>query len=89
VLLLLLLLLLLQAAQAKGYSSMVLDTLERLTAANSLYEQLGFERTTAYYHNPLPGEHMHRTASITRVMNVVVIDSHSSSIEVAAAPPLS
>jgi hypothetical protein len=54
--LLLLPLLLLQAAQAKGYSSMVLDTLERLTAANKLYEELGFERTTAYYHNPLPGE---------------------------------
>jgi ribosomal protein S18 acetylase RimI-like enzyme len=38
-----------------GHSSMVLDTLERLSAANRLYERLGFERTAAYYDNPLPG----------------------------------
>lgn len=38
-----------------GYSSMVLDTLERLTAAIKLYESLGFARVEGYYPNPLPG----------------------------------
>lgn len=38
-----------------GYSSMVLDTLDRLSSANRLYQQLGFEQTPAYYTNPLPG----------------------------------
>ncbi|KAF6263502.1 acyl-CoA N-acyltransferase [Scenedesmus sp. NREL 46B-D3] len=42
-------------AGGMGYSSMVLDTLERLTSANRLYEQLGFEKIAAYYDNPLPG----------------------------------
>jgi putative acetyltransferase len=44
-----------KAAQAKGYTTMVLDTLERLTAAVKLYQQLGYGPTQAYYHNPLPG----------------------------------
>jgi ribosomal protein S18 acetylase RimI-like enzyme len=43
------------AAQQIGYSHMVLDTLESLTAANRLYEGLGFVRRAAYYNNPLPG----------------------------------
>lgn len=38
-----------------GYQTMVLDTLERLQPALQLYTQLGFTRTAAYYHNPLPG----------------------------------
>lgn len=43
------------AAQEAGYARMVLDTLDTLTAANRLYEGLGFVRRDAYYHNPLPG----------------------------------
>jgi predicted N-acetyltransferase YhbS len=38
-----------------GYSAMVLDTLEKLSAAVHLYESLGFVRTEPYYDNPLPG----------------------------------
>jgi ribosomal protein S18 acetylase RimI-like enzyme len=43
------------AAQEAGYTRMLLDTLDTLTAANRLYEDLGFVRRDAYYHNPLPG----------------------------------
>ena len=38
-----------------GYTTMVLDTLDKLTAAIRLYQELGFKRTEPYYHNPLPG----------------------------------
>jgi ribosomal protein S18 acetylase RimI-like enzyme len=40
-------------AKELGYKTMVLDTLERLQPALKLYTQLGFERTGAYYQNPL------------------------------------
>lgn len=42
------------AARRLGYKSVVLDTLERLEAANGIYEAAGFRRRGAYYHNPLP-----------------------------------
>jgi putative acetyltransferase len=37
-----------------GYSTMVLDTLNRLETAIRLYESLGFVRTGPYYENPIP-----------------------------------
>ncbi len=43
-----------RAAAEAGYTDIVLDTLERLEAANKLYSQLGFKQIDAYYHNPLP-----------------------------------
>ena len=46
---------LINEAKAKGYSKMVLDTLERLQAAIQLYQMNGFNHTSAYYANPLPG----------------------------------
>jgi putative acetyltransferase len=45
---------LLQEAQLLGYTTMKLDTLERLQAAIQLYQKFGFETVTAYYDNPLP-----------------------------------
>jgi ribosomal protein S18 acetylase RimI-like enzyme len=42
-------------ARAAGYRVMVLDTLERLTAARGIYARLGFVERAAYYKNPLPG----------------------------------
>lgn len=42
------------AARQCGYTCMVLDTLQSLTAANKLYEGLGFAQRDAYYPNPLP-----------------------------------
>ena len=38
-----------------NYSRIVLDTLDRLSAAMAIYESLGFVRTRPYYQNPLPG----------------------------------
>ena len=38
-----------------GYSTMLLDTLDRLKAAMMIYESLGFVRTEPYYRNPLAG----------------------------------
>jgi GNAT superfamily N-acetyltransferase len=46
---------LIQEAQMLGYTTMKLDTLERLQAALKLYLKYGFETVTAYYDNPLPG----------------------------------
>ena len=43
-----------QAAEA-GYTTMRLDTLDRLAEAMVLYESLGFRRTGPYYDNPLSG----------------------------------
>jgi len=42
-------------ARANGYAKMRLDTLNKLMAANCLYESLGFIKTEPYYDNPLPG----------------------------------
>jgi putative acetyltransferase len=46
---------LIQEAVRIGYSTMVLDTLDRLEAAINLYKSLGFVRTRPYYDNPLSG----------------------------------
>lgn len=45
-----------RAAQA-GYSTMLLDTLDDMEAARSLYETLGFVEVPPYYFNPVPGAH--------------------------------
>jgi len=46
---------LIQEAVGKGYTTMVLDTLDRLKAAINLYQSLGFIGTQPYYDNPLSG----------------------------------
>jgi ribosomal protein S18 acetylase RimI-like enzyme len=40
-------------AKKLNYKTMVLDTLEKLESAISLYKRLGFIETEAYYNNPL------------------------------------
>jgi ribosomal protein S18 acetylase RimI-like enzyme len=45
-----------EASQA-GYSTMLLDTLDDMEAARSLYETLGFVEIPPYYFNPIPGAH--------------------------------
>lgn len=44
---------LLEDAQKRGYTAMVLDTLNKLEKAVRLYSRLGFEVRDAYYDNPL------------------------------------
>ncbi|PPE70984.1 GNAT family N-acetyltransferase [Caldimonas thermodepolymerans] len=48
---------LIDEAQRSGYSVMLLDTLDEMEAARSLYASLGFEEIPPYYYNPLPGAH--------------------------------
>ncbi|WP_119155049.1 GNAT family N-acetyltransferase [Caldimonas tepidiphila] len=48
---------LIDGAQQAGYSVILLDTLDEMEAARSLYATLGFESIPPYYFNPLPGAH--------------------------------
>jgi ribosomal protein S18 acetylase RimI-like enzyme len=45
------------AARVNAYDHVLLDTLDEMEAARTLYEDLGFREIAPYYHNPVPGAH--------------------------------
>ncbi|MGJ7545774.1 GNAT family N-acetyltransferase [Variovorax sp. LT1R16] len=47
----------LDAARGAGYACVLLDTLDDMESARTLYEDLGFTEVPPYYHNPIPGSH--------------------------------
>ncbi len=47
----------LDAARTAGYHCVLLDTLDDMESARTLYEGLGFTSIAPYYHNPIPGAH--------------------------------
>lgn len=50
------------AARLHGYDFVLLDTLDDMEAARTLYEDLGFEEIPPYYHNPIAGAHYLKAA---------------------------
>jgi len=48
---------LIDRATEAGHSAMLLDTLDEMEAARSLYTSLGFVEIAPYYFNPIPGAH--------------------------------
>ena len=47
----------LETARTAGYRCVLLDTLDDMEAARSLYLDLGFVEIPPYYHNPMAGAH--------------------------------
>lgn len=46
-----------EAARLNAYRHVLLDTLDDMEAARSLYTDLGFVEVPPYYHNPIAGAH--------------------------------
>lgn len=49
--------LIMESARLAAYDYVLLDTLDDMEAARTLYEDLGFVEIPPYYHNPIAGAH--------------------------------
>jgi ribosomal protein S18 acetylase RimI-like enzyme len=47
----------LEFASQAAYDCVLLDTLDDMKSARTLYQELGFEEIPPYYHNPIAGAH--------------------------------
>ena len=47
----------LDSARLQDYDCILLDTLDDMESARTLYAELGFEEIPPYYFNPIPGAH--------------------------------
>ncbi len=47
----------LDSARLAGYACILLDTLDDMESARTLYQELGFEEIPPYYFNPIAGAH--------------------------------
>jgi ribosomal protein S18 acetylase RimI-like enzyme len=47
----------LEFARLSAYDCVLLDTLDDMESARTLYQDLGFEEIAPYYHNPIVGAH--------------------------------
>lgn len=50
------------AARLAGYATILLDTLDEMEAARTLYEDLGFVEVPPFYHSPIAGAHYLKAA---------------------------
>ena len=53
---------LIQKAQCHGFIRLVLDAVPQTTAAQKLYQSMGFQQTEPYYANPIPGTKFYELA---------------------------
>lgn len=53
---------LIQKAQSHGFMRLILDAVPQTTAAQKLYQSMGFQQIEPYYDNPIPGTKFYELA---------------------------
>jgi putative acetyltransferase len=53
---------LIQKAQSHGFMRLILDAVPQTTAAQKLYQSMGFQQIEPYYDNPVPGTKFYELA---------------------------